>query len=127
MEEWKIVFHSICEMFHFIPFWHITYSIPKFPFNSIYHFTPCIFCKYRQKKYQKWRPTKHRKGDQVDRNRLKDQGQRNILRNCVKLKKKKKKATLKICFLLSQILNEHFYLFSTPFKFTFVLFFGLDR
>ena len=42
------------------------------------------------KKYQKWRPTKHRKGDHVDRNRLKDQGQRNILRNCVKLKKKKK-------------------------------------
>ena len=37
MEVWKIVFHSILKMFHFIPFWHLPYSIPKFPFHSI----PC--------------------------------------------------------------------------------------
>ena len=37
MEVWKIVFHSILEIFHFIPFWHLPYSIPKFPFHSI----PC--------------------------------------------------------------------------------------
>ena len=34
---WKIVFHSILEIFHSIPFWHLPYSIPKFPFHSI----PC--------------------------------------------------------------------------------------
>ena len=38
MEVWKIVFHSILEIFHSIPFWHLPYSIPKFPFHSIpYH------------------------------------------------------------------------------------------
>ena len=37
MEVWKIVFHSILEIFHSIPFWHLPYSIPKFPFHSI----PC--------------------------------------------------------------------------------------
>ena len=35
MEVWKIVFHSILEIFHSIPFWHLPYSIPKFPFHSI--------------------------------------------------------------------------------------------
>ena len=35
MEVWKIVFHSIFEIFHSIPFWHLPYSIPKFPFHSI--------------------------------------------------------------------------------------------
>ena len=37
MEVWKIVFHSILEIFHSIPFWHLPYSILKFPFHSI----PC--------------------------------------------------------------------------------------
>ena len=32
---WKIVFYSILEIFHSIPFWHLIYSIPKFPFHSI--------------------------------------------------------------------------------------------
>ena len=40
MEVWKIVFHFILEIFHSIPFWHLPYSIPKFPFHSIFH---CIF------------------------------------------------------------------------------------
>ena len=35
MEVWKIVFHSILDIFHSIPFWHLRYSIPKFPFHSI--------------------------------------------------------------------------------------------
>ena len=39
MEVWKIVFHSILEIFHSIPFWHLPYCIPKFPFRSIpFHF-----------------------------------------------------------------------------------------
>ena len=38
MEVWKIVFYSILEIFHSIQFWHLPYSIPKFPFHSIpYH------------------------------------------------------------------------------------------
>ena len=38
VEVWKIVFHSILEIFHSIPFWHLPYSIPKFPFHFIpYH------------------------------------------------------------------------------------------
>ena len=42
MEVWKIVFHSILEIFHSIPFWHLPYSIPKFPFHSIpFHTMPC--------------------------------------------------------------------------------------
>ena len=39
---WKMVFHSILEIFHFIPFWHLPYSIPKFPFHSI----PCRGCRF---------------------------------------------------------------------------------
>ena len=44
---WKIVFHSILEIFHFIPFWHLPYSITKFPFDSIpfsipFYFIPCL-------------------------------------------------------------------------------------
>ena len=36
--EWKIVFNFILEIFHSIPFWHLPYSIPKFPFHSnTYH------------------------------------------------------------------------------------------
>ena len=35
MEVWKIVFHSILKIFHSIPFWHLPYSIPKFPYHSI--------------------------------------------------------------------------------------------
>ena len=35
MEVWKIVFHSILEILHSIPFWHLPHSIPKFPFHSI--------------------------------------------------------------------------------------------
>ena len=38
---WKIVFHSILEIFYFILFWHLPYSIPKFPFHSFFHFIPC--------------------------------------------------------------------------------------
>ena len=41
MEVWKIVFHSILEIFHSIPFWHLPYSIPKFPFHSIFHSISC--------------------------------------------------------------------------------------
>ena len=37
----KIVFHSILEIFYSISFWHLPYSIPKFPFHSIFHFIPC--------------------------------------------------------------------------------------
>ena len=38
MEVWKIVFHSILEIFHSVPFWHLPYSIPKFRFHFIpYH------------------------------------------------------------------------------------------
>ena len=37
MEVWKIVFHFILEIFHSTPFWHLPYSIPKFPFRSIFH------------------------------------------------------------------------------------------
>ena len=40
MEVWKIVFHSILEIFHSIPFWYLPYSIPKFPFHSIPFFIP---------------------------------------------------------------------------------------
>ena len=40
MEVWKIVFHSILEIFHSIPFWHLPYSPPKFPFHSIFHSIP---------------------------------------------------------------------------------------
>ena len=40
MEVWKIVFHSILKIFHSIPFWHLPYSISKFPFYSIFHSTP---------------------------------------------------------------------------------------
>ena len=32
---WKIVFYSILEIFHSIPFWYLPYSIPKFSFHSI--------------------------------------------------------------------------------------------
>ena len=35
MEVRKIVLHSILEIFHFIPFWHLSYSIPKYSFYSI--------------------------------------------------------------------------------------------
>ena len=35
MEVWKIVSHSILEISHSIPFCHLPYSIPKFPFHSI--------------------------------------------------------------------------------------------
>ena len=42
MEVWKIVFHFILEIFHCIPFWHLPYSIPKFPFHSI----PCPGCRF---------------------------------------------------------------------------------
>ena len=53
MEVWKIVFHSILEIFHFIleifhsiPFWNLSYSIPKFQLHSIpiaypFHTMPC--------------------------------------------------------------------------------------
>ena len=44
MEVWKIVFHSILEVFHSIPFWHLPYSIPKFPFHFIFHSIPCPGC-----------------------------------------------------------------------------------
>ena len=47
MEVWKIVFHSILEIFHSIPFWHFLYTIPKFPFHSIFlsiSFHGCRFC-----------------------------------------------------------------------------------
>ena len=49
MEVWKIVFHSILEIFHSIPFWHLPYSIPKFSIHSIsssipFHSTPCPMC-----------------------------------------------------------------------------------
>ena len=40
MEVWKIAFHSILEIFHSIPFWHLPYSLPKFPFHSIFHSIP---------------------------------------------------------------------------------------
>ena len=47
MEVWKIVFYSILEIFHFISFWHLPYSIPKFqfhfiPFSFSFHTTPCL-------------------------------------------------------------------------------------
>ena len=35
MKVWKIVFHSILEIFHSIPFWHHPYFILKFLFHSI--------------------------------------------------------------------------------------------
>ena len=37
-----MVFHSILKIFHSIPFCHLPYSIPKFPFHSI----PCIGCRF---------------------------------------------------------------------------------
>ena len=40
MEVWKIVFHLILEIFHCIPFWDLPYSIPKFPFHSIFYSIP---------------------------------------------------------------------------------------
>ena len=42
MEVWKIFFHFILQIFHSIPFWHLPYSIPKFPFHSI----PCPGCRF---------------------------------------------------------------------------------
>ena len=44
MEVWKIVFHSILEIFHSIPFWHLPYSIPKFLFHFPFHSIPCPGC-----------------------------------------------------------------------------------
>ena len=51
MEVWKIVFHFILEIFHSIPFWHLPYSIQKFPFHSIlfsipFHTIPCPGCRF---------------------------------------------------------------------------------
>ena len=43
---WKIVFHSILEIFYSIPFCHLPYSILKFPFHSIFHSTPCPGCRF---------------------------------------------------------------------------------
>ena len=34
------------EIFHSIPFWHLPYSIPKFPFHSIFHSIPCPGCRF---------------------------------------------------------------------------------
>ena len=34
MEVWKMVFRSSLKIFHFIPFWHLPYSISKFPFHT---------------------------------------------------------------------------------------------
>ena len=39
--SWNLPFHSILEIFHSIPFWHLPYSIPKFLFHSIFHSIPC--------------------------------------------------------------------------------------
>ena len=41
MEVWKIVFHSMPEIFHSIPFWQLPYSKPKFPFHFPFHSIPC--------------------------------------------------------------------------------------
>ena len=38
MEVWKI--------FHSIPFWQRPYSIPKFPFHSIFHSITCPGCRF---------------------------------------------------------------------------------
>ena len=44
--------HEFCmtsfsfEIFHSIPFWHLPYSIPKFPFHSIFHSIPCPVCRF---------------------------------------------------------------------------------
>ena len=53
MEVWKIVFHFILEIFRSIPFWHLPYSIAKFPFHPIpfsipFHTMPwlLILCNY---------------------------------------------------------------------------------
>ena len=46
MEVWKIVFHFILEIFNCIPFRHLPYSIPKFPFHSIFHSIPCPGCRF---------------------------------------------------------------------------------
>ena len=47
MKVWKTVFHSILEIFHSIPFWHLLYSIPKFPFHSIpFHTIPWLSILY---------------------------------------------------------------------------------
>ena len=39
-------FYSIFEIFHSIPFWHLPYSIPKFPFHSNFHSIPCHVCRF---------------------------------------------------------------------------------
>ena len=58
-------FHFILKIFLFIPFWHLTYSVPKFPFHSIsyhalvvdsilflllYHFTPTVVARLKIRK-----------------------------------------------------------------------------
>ena len=39
---WKIDFYSILEIFHSIPYWHLSHPTPKFPFHSI----PCPGCRF---------------------------------------------------------------------------------
>ena len=45
MEIWKIVFHCVLKIFHFVPFWHLPYSIRKFSFHfGIFHIPYGNFC-----------------------------------------------------------------------------------